>query len=498
MNFPHTKIAIGLICLFGFPLVQTSPGAQGTDPRFRQAVEQAQAGKLAEAEELVRSLLTDQPSPDGYRLLGFVCENQGKLDQAERAYRESLTLSPGLEFSRIRLGIVYCKGKKYTPCIQSLQPLQPRIDAIPEALYYLCQALLETGQTTQALQIAAKMGRSAQVDPQALLSVCRLLIERNLYRESVPLLTRSVEHLPRSAEAHYLLALALSRTDRIDRMGPLLDRALLLQPDFVPALLLQAMRLLEVKKLAEAKRALGKVLELQPEEPKAVFLLSKVMIDGGEYSEAIRSLKGLIDRFPDDPDVHLLLLSAYRKDENYQKAFETSLQLLERFPNYPLVLYNGGLDLEILGRFQEAETHLRKLLPMIQGDPELMSGARLGLARVLAHQEKTMEATALFEEAIRLNQGGVPALQDLSDIYLKAGEFEKTLKLLRQVVALEPKRKQAYIQLAKVLRRLGKNEEASEQVRIFQQLDKAEKEASKGGPSTQQTVRPSPSEGAPE
>ena len=491
-------MAIGLICLYGFPLVQASQGAQGMDPRFRQAVEQAQAGKLAEAEELVRSLLTDQPSPDGYRLLGFVCENQGKLDRAEQAYRESLKLNPGLEFSRIRLGIVYCKGKKYTQCIQSLQPLQPGIDAIPEALYYLCQALLETGQTSQALQTAAKMGRSAQVDPQALLSVCRLLIERNLYRESVPLLTRSVDQLPASGEAHYLLALALSRTDRIDRMGPLLDRALLLQPDFVPALLLQAMRLLEVKKLAEARRALGKVLELQPEEPKAVFLLSKVMIDGGEYSEAIRSLKGLIDRFPDDPDVHLLLLSAYRKDENYQKAFETSLQLLERFPNYPLVLYNGGLDLEILGRFQEAETHLRKLLPMIQGDPELMSGARLGLARVLAHQEKTMEATALFKEAIRLNQGGVPALQDLSDIYLKAGEFEKALKLLRQVVALEPKRKQAYIQLAKVLRRLGKNEEAGEQVRIFQQLDKAEKEASKGGPSTQQTVRPSPSEGAPE
>ena len=144
-----------------------------------------------------------------------------------------------------------------------------------------------------------------------------------------------------------------------------------------------------------------------------------------EYAEAIRSLKALIDRFPEDPDVHLLLLSAYRKDENYQKAFETSLDLLERFPDYPLVLYNGGLDLEIMGRFQEAETHLRKLLPMIQGDPELMAGARLGLARVLAHQKKTVEAAALFEEAIRLNQGGVPALADLSDIYLKAGEFEK-------------------------------------------------------------------------
>ena len=222
------------------------------DPRFRQAVEQAQAGRLAEAEELVRSLLSDQPSPDGYRLLGFICENQGKLDRAEHAYRESLKLSPGLEFSRIRLGIVYCKGKKYNQCIDSLQPLQPRIDAIPEALYYLCQALLETGQTSQALQIVPKMERAAQADPQALLSVCRILIERNLYRESVPLLTRSVDQLPESGEAHYLLALALFQTDRVDGMEPLLDRALLLQPDFVPALLLRAMGLLEAKKFTQA------------------------------------------------------------------------------------------------------------------------------------------------------------------------------------------------------------------------------------------------------
>lgn len=489
MRFFLREKSVGFIFLCGFLLAQTSQAAQGMDPRFRQAVEQAQAGRLTEAEASVRSLLSDQPSPDGYRLLGFICENQGKLEQAERAYRESLTLNPGLEFSRIRLGIVYCKGGKHTQCVDSLRPLQPGIDAIPEALFYLCQALLEIGQVSPALQIAAKMEQAARSDPEALLSICRLLTEKNLYREAAPLLTRSVERLPRSAEAHYLLALALSRTDRIDRMGPLLEKALQLQPDFVPALLLQAMGLLEAKKLSEAKQSLGKVLELQPEEPKAVFLLSKVMIDGGEYPEAIGSLKGLIDRFPDDPDVHLLLLSAYRKDENYQMAFETSLDLLERFPDYPLVLYNGGLDLEIMGRFREAETHLRKLLPMIEGDPDLMAGARLGLARVLAHQQKNAEATALFEEAIRLNQGGVPALADLSDIYLKAGEFEKAVKLLRQVVAREPKRKQAYIQLAKVLRRLGKIKEAREQIRIFQQLNKAEKATPKGT-QAQQVVRP--------
>ena len=80
-------------------------------------------------------------------------------------------------------------------------------------------------------------------------------------------------------------------------------------------------------------------------------------------------------------------------------------------------------------------------------------------------------------------------MSDLSEIYLKAGEFEKAEKLLRQVVAREPERKQAYIQLAKVLRRLGRIEEAREQIRIFQRLNKAEKETPKGT-QAQQVVRP--------
>ncbi len=464
------------------------------DQRLRQAVEQARAGKLPEAEALVRFVLADQPSPDGYRLLGFLCERQEKLEQAEQAYQESLKLDSGLESSRIRLGIVYCKGKKYSRCIDTLQPLQGRIDEIPEALFYLCQAFLETGEKSQALQIAAKMERAARADPEALLSVSRLMIDRNLYRESIPLLTRSVEQLPESAEAHYLLSVALFHTNQLERMGPLLDKTLRLQPDSVPALMLQAMGLLEAKKLTEAKRSVRKALNLQPETPKAIYLLSKVMIEEGAYPEAIQRLKGLIQRFPNDPDVHLLLLSAYRKEENYQKAFEYSLQLVERFPNHPLVLYNVGLDLEILGRFQEAETHLRKTLSLTQNAPELLAGTRLGLARVLAKQEKYAEAVALFEEAIRVNQGGAPALQDLSDIYFKTGKYEKALMLLRQVVALEPRKKQIYIQLAKVLRRLGQHEEAREQVKIFQQLDRAEKEASRESP-TKQAV--SPSGGAP-
>lgn len=480
-------------CWFFLPSILLFFPAQmflSQDLRFKEAVELAQSGKLSEAEKLVRSALGDQPSPDGYRFLGYLCESQENLEQAEKAYQKSLQLNPELEFSKIRLGIVYCKRKNYSECFDMLKPLEDRVSEIPEALYYLCEALLAKGDRSCAIRVARIMERIGEVDPEALLSISRLFMAQNLYQESIPLLNKSVAGLPRSAEAHYLLSLALFQTSKIESMRPLLQKALVLAPDSVPALLLQAMSLLELNRLAEAKKTVQRVLEIQPENPKAAYLLGKVRIEQGNYSEAIEGLTALIQRFSMDPDVHLLLLSAYRNEENYQKAFDYSLMLAGLFPNHPLVLYNAGLDLEILGRFQEGESYLRKTVALAENDLKLSVGAKLGLARVLTKQEKYTEAVPLFEEAIRGNQGGPSARQDLSDIYFKTGEYEKALKLLREVVTLEPKKKEAYIRLAKVLRRLGENEEARKQVKIFQQLEKLEKERLEKEPS-KQNVRPS-------
>ena len=57
-------------------------------------------------------------------------------------------------------------------------------------------------------------------------------------------------------------------------------------------------------------------------------------------------------------------------------------------------------------------------------------------------------------------------------------------------MTIAPKKKEAYIRLAKVLRRLGRNEEARKQVEVFQQLEKLEKERLEKEPS-RQDVRPS-------
>lgn len=489
-NFLYSRFINYSFFLFSTFLLFSVQSFFSQDLRFKEAVELAQAGKLAEAEKLVRSALEDQSSPDGYRFLGYLCESQEKLEQAERAYQKSLQLNPNLEFSKIRLGIVYCKGKKYLECFDILEPLESRVSEIPEALFYLCEAFLEKGDRRSAVRVAQVIERTSQINPEVFLHISRLFIVKNLYQESIPLLNKSVAGLPRSAEAYYLLSFALFQTGRIESMRPILQKALVLAPDSVPALLLKVMSLLELTKLTEAKQTVQRILKIQPGNPKAAYLLGKVRIEQGNYAEAIEGLTALIERFSMDPDVHLLLLSAYRNEENYQKAFDYSLMLAGLFPNHPLILYNAGLDLEILGRFQEGESYLRKTVALAKNDPKLSVGAKLGLARVLTKQEKHTEAVPLFEEAIRGNQGGAPARQDLSDIYFKTGEYEKALKLLREVVTIAPKKKEAYIRLAKVLRRLGRNEEARKQVEVFQQLEKLEKERLEKEPS-RQDVRPS-------
>ncbi len=68
-----------------------------------------------------RALMTRQPSPEGFDLLGYAYEQQNKLDQAEEAYGRAVELNPGSQYSKAKLGIVFGKRGKHPDCIAILE-----------------------------------------------------------------------------------------------------------------------------------------------------------------------------------------------------------------------------------------------------------------------------------------------------------------------------------------------------------------------------------------
>jgi tetratricopeptide (TPR) repeat protein len=213
--------------------------------QFSEAKNLIAEGKYAEAEASVRALIARQPSPDGFDLLGYIDEQQGKLDRAQEAYGQALKLDAERHSSKVRLGIVYGKEGKYADCVAVLEGVYADVRSDPEALFYLCRAYLEVGKTDKALETAEIVEGLGESDPGALLSVGRLLASKDFYQQAVPLLEKSVRLMPKSAEACYSLAFALYKTRKYDEMSIYLDQAQNLDPSQPRILLLRALSLLD-------------------------------------------------------------------------------------------------------------------------------------------------------------------------------------------------------------------------------------------------------------
>ena len=125
---------MGLVVFFFlvFP-IHSIARPQAPENRFSEATELVKEGRFAEAESSLKTLLSHQPSSEGYELLGNVYEQQGKLDPAESAYGQALKLSATRFSSKVRLGIIYVKKGEYAECISTLEPVRKNLGNDPEA-----------------------------------------------------------------------------------------------------------------------------------------------------------------------------------------------------------------------------------------------------------------------------------------------------------------------------------------------------------------------------
>jgi tetratricopeptide (TPR) repeat protein len=478
------KFIACVLCLFLF-LSQAYflANPQSTAGQLSEARKLVTEGKYAEAEASVRALLARQPSPDGFDLLGYICEQQSKLDQAEEAYGQAVKLDPPRYYSKARLGIVYGKKGKSAECIVVLQKLPDDIRNNPETLFYLCRAYLESGNNLKALETAGMVEQLGEKDPGALLSVCRLLVSKDLYEQAVPMLKKTINWLPKSSEAYYSLAFALFKMRQYDEMSPYLDQAQNLDPTAPRILLLRALSLLDSGKTSAAKDYIRKAQALSPNDKFAAYLWSRVLIEDGNYPEAIKRISDLIAGGFNDPNAHLSLVTAFRRNGEFEKAVNYALHVAQIFPDNPSANLRAAVELEFLGEFQQAEEYLRKAITLGANDPEILKTAKFSLATISVKEGKDAEAVRLLQDVILINPSDVYARVELADIHYKSGQYEQALKLLQEALSFDSQNKRAHFLMGNVLTKLGKSAEAEQHFGTFQELERVAETPGAGKPS---------------
>src|SRR2546423_12349279 len=86
---------------------------------LRAAIELLEAGRLDEAEPLLRRATTAAPAnADAHSLLGALLDQRGRADEAEREYQTALRLNPRHISARANLGVLLARTGRAAEAIK--------------------------------------------------------------------------------------------------------------------------------------------------------------------------------------------------------------------------------------------------------------------------------------------------------------------------------------------------------------------------------------------
>ncbi len=253
--------------------------------------------------------------------------------------------------------------------------------------------------------------------------------------EAVALLEAAVAAAPESSESRRVLGIALRAMGRLPESIAQFEIAVRIRPDDERARLGLGTTLAEAGKLEDAERELRDAIRTIPASGAARWALVDVLEKQSRGTEAVRLLQDAAALPIVAGRAHLLwrmaeMAHAYQRDLN--RVITLVREMARLVPNDPKGYKDLGLAYYRAGREDEAAVEL-----------QLMS--LLGL-----EDGETLGA--------------------MGQIHLNAGRLDRAVSTLRRAVALDPTRTQSRYVLARTLQRLGRDEEAKQELAEFDKL----------------------------
>lgn len=330
-------------------------------------------------ESLYRSGIPINP-PKAYGNLGSVLSSQGRVEEAEAAFRTALSYRPNMAEVHYNLGILLHGQGQEDEAIQSYQLAVRFRPSLALAHLNLGTLLASRGRTEEAEEVLVRCSRldgSGVKDPRthestrvsALLHLGRIYADRGEHAKAVEAYSRAVAIRP----AHYqpqvlynLLGESLGRQGRHEEAERWFKAALSAKPDHVPAHLTYGKLLAKNRtRISEAEQWFIRAKKLAPSDPTVYFHFGQFLSERERHTEA----------------ASLYLKAAELAPEQYESVVGAATALRQA------------------GRNQEAEVFYRKAVQL--RPQEASSHSNLGA--ILHLNGKATEAAAAYRQALRLD-----------------------------------------------------------------------------------------------
>src|SRR5262245_1003159 len=265
------------------------------------AVQQHQAGRLAEAIALYRQVLAfDTANVVAYSNLGAALQQQGRLDEAADCYHRALAVAPDLV----------------------------------EALGNLGTVLKLQGKAAEA---EASYRRALSRRPDSAVVHCDLgvvLQEQGRIGEAIACYRRAIELQPGFVQALFNLGTALRSVGDTDGSIACYQRAIALRPTYSEALCNLGNALKDQGKVEEAIACYQRAIQIAPNYAEAYNNLAGVLQQQGKLNEAVAWYHGALLLSPNLAEAHSNLGTVFREQGRPDDAVAAHRRAIELRPDY--------------------------------------------------------------------------------------------------------------------------------------------------------------------
>jgi protein O-GlcNAc transferase len=278
---------------------------------FDLAVQHHQAGRLQEAERFYRQVIALQPDyAEAHSNLGNALRDKGEYDDAVAAYREAIALRPDLPEPHNNLGIALKLKGRLDDAIAAYRQAIALRPTYAKAFSNLGIALRENGQLEEAIGAYRQAVALSPAFPQVHNNLGVALQQRGELNEAIAEYRQTIALRPAYAEAFSNLGHALQNAGQPDDAIAVLRQAIALNPGFSEAHNNLGNSLKEKGLLDEAIVAYRQAITLKPAYAEAHSNLGHALKDAGQLEGAIAAYWQAMNLEPNDVEAHSDLIYA--------------------------------------------------------------------------------------------------------------------------------------------------------------------------------------------
>lgn len=429
--------------------------------------------KLAESTLYLEKALKLDPNNGSIRRdLASDQWQMGHLEEANQNLRRVLAVKPGDPRTTLLLGMVSESLKDYPEAVRLLESVPTLAKEQPESIVALARAYYHLDLTERARQVLNELVDHPSGD-RGLFVGAKAAADSEDF-DTAERLFRSIRSAyPDPSTLGYQLAFVQFRAGRFDQSQSTLGNLLATghQGDDTSSLL--ALCYYKQGKEEEATRTMDELMERIPRTEADFLKVGNMLLNNDLPVAAYKVAKNAVEIAPDSAKPYGLKGTVELALYDYEDAIQSFSRALQLDPSSAEADLGLALGQWGAGKIPEAVRTFEEGLKRFPRDTRhytkyaqflIEGGERKG------DTDMESRAVALLERAISLDPTNADAHYEVGNFLLSKKKPQEALTELETAARLDPTESSTRYALTRAFRRLGRNEEAAKQARLFDEL----------------------------